>query len=183
MSARYQVLPPTAPVPAPDDILEAMAREGARRMLARALEIEREEFLGRVHYQRGAELRGYRNGYAPERTVGTGMGAVAIRQPRVSHVPAGAEPFASEIIGRYERRSETQARLLARLYLEGLATGDFEPVFREAGGRHRCALAEQHPAAQAGVGRRVSALALPAAQRALRVSVRRRPVSQGGARV
>jgi len=27
-------------------------------MLARALEIEREEFLGRVHYQRGAEFRG-----------------------------------------------------------------------------------------------------------------------------
>jgi transposase-like protein len=100
-------------------------------MLARALEIEREEFLGRVHYQRGAELRGYRNGYAPERTVGTGMGAVAIRQPRVSDVPTGAEPFASEIVGRYERRSETQARLLARLYLEGLASGDFEPVFRE----------------------------------------------------
>lgn len=100
-------------------------------MLVRALEIEREEFLGRVHYQRGAEFRGYRNGYATERTVGTGMGAVAIRQPRVSHVPAGAEQFTSEIIGRYERRSETQARLLARLYLEGLATGDFEPVFRE----------------------------------------------------
>lgn len=37
MSARYQVLPPTAPVPAPDDLLEATAREGARRMLARAL--------------------------------------------------------------------------------------------------------------------------------------------------
>jgi putative transposase len=131
VSARYQVLPPSAPVPAPDDLLEGMAREGARQMLARALEIEREEFLGRVHYQRGAEFRGYRNGSAPERSVGTGMGAVAIRQPRVRDVPAGAEPFASAIVGRYERRSATQARLLARLYLEGLASGDFEPVFRE----------------------------------------------------
>jgi len=112
-------------------MLEAMAREGARRMLARALEIEREEFLGRLSYQRGAEFHGYRNGYAPERSVGTGMGAVAIRQPRSSDVPAGAEPFRSEIVGRYERRSETQARLLARLYLEGLASADFEPVFRE----------------------------------------------------
>jgi putative transposase len=100
-------------------------------MLARVLEIEREEFLGRLSYQRGAEFRGYRNGSAPERTVGTGMGAVAIRQPRVSDVPADAAPFASEIVGRDERRSETQARLLARLYLEGLASGDFEPVFRE----------------------------------------------------
>ena len=78
-------------------------------MLARALEIEREEFLGRVHYQRGAELRGYRNGYAPERTVGTGMGAVAIRQPRVSDVPAGAEPFASEIVGGVSARRARRA--------------------------------------------------------------------------
>ena len=31
---------------------------------------------------------------------------------------------------RYERRSQTQARLLSRLYLEGLSTGDFEPTFR-----------------------------------------------------
>jgi hypothetical protein len=34
-------------------------------------------------------------------------------------------------LGDWERRSRTQGRLLARLYLEGLATGDFEPVFRE----------------------------------------------------
>ena len=33
-------------------------------------------------------------------------------------------------VPRYERRSRTQARLLVRLYLEGLSTGDFEPVFR-----------------------------------------------------
>ena len=32
---------------------------------------------------------------------------------------------------RYQRASQTTQRLFARLYLEGLATGDFEPVFRE----------------------------------------------------
>jgi putative transposase len=58
------------------------------------------------------------------------MGAVEIRQPRVSDVPEGTEPFRSEIVSRWERRSRTQGRLLARLYLEGLASGDFEPVFR-----------------------------------------------------
>jgi transposase-like protein len=57
-----------------------------------------------------------------------GIGAVEIR-PRVSDVPEG-EPFRSEVVGRWERRSRTQGRLLARLYLEGLATGDFRPVFR-----------------------------------------------------
>jgi transposase-like protein len=112
-------------------VLEAVAREGARLMLARALEIEREEFLGRLRYERSDDFRGHRNGYLPARTIGTGMGAVDVRVPRVSNVPEGVEPFASEIVERYERRSATQARLLARLYLEGLATGDFEPVFRE----------------------------------------------------
>ena len=40
MSTRYQVLPPTAPVPAPDDVLEQLVRAGARKMLQDALEAE-----------------------------------------------------------------------------------------------------------------------------------------------
>ena len=130
LSARYQVLPPTAPVPAPDDVIEQLVRQGAQRLLQHALSAEIDEFLGRLRYQRSTEFRGYRNGYLPARSIGTGMGAVEIRQPRVSDVPEGATSFQSEIVGRYTRRSRTQARLLARLYLEGLATGDFEPVFR-----------------------------------------------------
>jgi putative transposase len=131
VSARYQVLPPTAPVPAPDDLIEQLVRDGAQRMLHAALSAEVDEFLGRARYQRGAGFRGYRNGHLPARTVGVGMGAVEIRQPRVRDLPDGVEPFRSEVVGRWERRSRTQGRLLARLYLEGLATGDFEPVFRE----------------------------------------------------
>jgi len=60
------------------------------------------------------------------------MGAVDVRLPRVSDIPDEVAPagFHSAIVDRYERRSKTQARLLCRLYLEGLASGDFEPVFR-----------------------------------------------------
>ncbi len=130
MSRRYQVLAPTAPVPAPDDLLEQMAREGAQRLLQAALRAEVDNFLQRGRYQRAGEFRGYRNGHLPERSVGVGMGAVTVRQPRVSDVPAGVEPFQSELLGKWERRSRTQARLLVRLYLEGLSTGDFEPIFR-----------------------------------------------------
>ena len=47
--------------------------------------------------------------------------------------------FRSQVVERYQRASQTTQRLFARLYpsassgqaLEGLATGDFEPVFRE----------------------------------------------------
>ncbi|MHB1501783.1 MAG: IS256 family transposase [Candidatus Dormibacteria bacterium] len=130
MRRRYQVLPPTAPVPAPDDVLEQMVREGAQRMLQTALVEEVESFLGRAKYDRGGEFRGYRNGSLPERTIATSMAAVTIRQPRVSDVPAGSDPFRSEIVSRWERQSRTQLRLFARLYLEGLSSGDFEPVFR-----------------------------------------------------
>ena len=132
MSKPYQVLPPTAPVPAPNDVLEAVVREGARKMLQAVLEEEVDEFLGRRRYQRTDEHRGYRNGHLPERTIGVGMGAVEVRLPRVSDVPkeVSSDGFQSEIVARYQRRSRTQARLMVRLYLEGLASGDFEPVFR-----------------------------------------------------
>jgi transposase-like protein len=101
-------------------------------MLQAVLEEEVDEFLGRRRYQRTDERRGYRNGHLPKRTVGVGMGAVEIRLPRVSDVPPEVSPdgFHSQIVSRYQRRSRTQARLLVRLYLEGLASGDFEPVFR-----------------------------------------------------
>jgi putative transposase len=132
VSKPYQVLPPTAPVPAPNDVLEAVVREGARKMLQAVLEEEVDEFLGRRRYQRTDEHRGYRNGHLPKRTIGVGMGAVEVRLPRVSDVPQEVSPsgFQSEIVARYQRRSRTQARLMVRLYLEGLASGDFEPVFR-----------------------------------------------------
>lgn len=132
VSKPYQVLPPTAPVPAPNDVLEMVVREGARKMLQATLEAEVNDFLGRARYQRTSEYRGYRNGHLPERTIGVGMGAVEVRLPRVSDVPPEVSPdgFQSEIVSRYQRRSKTQARLLARLYLEGLSSGDFEPVFR-----------------------------------------------------
>jgi putative transposase len=132
VSTRYQVLPPTAPVPAPDDVLEQLVRAGARKMLQDALEVEVDDFLGRRRYQRSEDKRGNRNGHLPERTIGVGMGAVEVRLPRVSDVPPEISPdgFHSEIVSRYQRRSRTQARLMARLYLEGLASGDFEPVFR-----------------------------------------------------
>ena len=132
MAKPYQVLSPTAPVPAPDDVLERLVREGARKMLQDALEAEVDDFLGRRRYQRTDEQRGYRNGHLPERTIGVGMGAVEVSLPRVSDVPPEVSPdgYHSEIVSRYQRRSRTQGRLMARLYLEGLASGDFEPVFR-----------------------------------------------------
>jgi putative transposase len=115
------------------DALEALVQEGARRMLAAALEEEVSVFLGRGRYERGKEFRGYRNGHHAPREVTVGVGPVEVRVPRVAKVPSEVAPegFQSQVVRRYERASGTTQRLFARLYLEGLATGDFEPVFRE----------------------------------------------------
>lgn len=113
------------------DALKTYVQEGARRMLASALEEEVNAFLGRTRYERTKPYRGYRNGYHPTRQVTVGLAPVEVRVPRVAKVPAEVGGFQSPIVRRYERASASTQQLLARLYLEGLSTGDFEPVFRE----------------------------------------------------
>ena len=90
-------------------------------------------FLGRDRYERGEEFRGYRNGYHRSRELTVGVSAVEVKAPRVSDVPAevAGGGFESKIVRRYERTSRQTQDLFRKLYLEGLSTGDFEPVFRE----------------------------------------------------
>jgi len=115
------------------DALEVYVQEGARKMLAAVLEEEVSDFLGRHRYERGKAFRGYRNGYHPSREITVGLGPVEVQVPRVAKIPFDVAPqgFQSQIVRRYQRASQVTQRLFCRLYLEGLATGDFEPVFRE----------------------------------------------------
>lgn len=98
-------------------------------MLQAALEAEVSEHLQRQRYERGEAARGYRNGYLPERTLTLGSGAVAVKVPRVSDEPAG-ERFQSKLVKPYQKRSQTVEELFPRLFIEGLATRDFEPALR-----------------------------------------------------
>ena len=113
-----------------EDALDQVARHGAQVMLQKALEAEIDEFLQRPRYQRGGEFRGYRNGRGRERTVGIGTWAVPVRVPRVSDTPEGSA-FESAVLPKRTRLSMETQKLFARLYLEGLSSGDFEPVFRQ----------------------------------------------------
>jgi putative transposase len=113
------------------DTLESLAREGARAMLDRALRAEVDEHLGRARYERGPTFAGYRNGYARPREVGIGTWSVEVRAPRVSDTPPEAPSFESAILPKRRYLSQDTQRLFARLYLEGLSSGDFEPAFRE----------------------------------------------------
>jgi len=103
-------------------------------MLQAALECEVEEFLGRHSYQRTpaeAEFRGYRNGYNKERRITVGSGQIEVRVPRVSDTPPETEPFESKIVAPYQKRSRAVLELFPKLFVEGLATRDFEPALRE----------------------------------------------------
>jgi transposase-like protein len=100
-------------------------------MLERALEAEVDVFLGRLRYAPGGRETGYRNGHGRPREIGIGTWAVEVRPPRVSDLPPGSEPFASALLPRRRYLSQETQRLFARLYLEGLSSGDFEPAFRE----------------------------------------------------
>lgn len=111
------------------DQLEALAREGAREMLCRALSEEVDAYLGRGRYERTEERRGYRNG-STSRKLTLGTGTIALAVPRVRDVPAGQDPFESQIVRKYQRRSDTIDQTFMNLFVEGLATRDFEPALR-----------------------------------------------------
>jgi hypothetical protein len=71
-----------------------------------------------------------RHGHLPEREVMTGIGPVAVRQPRVrDREAAAADPdrirFSPSILLPYMRRSKSIETLLPILYLKGISTGDF----------------------------------------------------------
>lgn len=119
--------------PSEVDPLEAIARRAAQHMIQAALEREVEEYLRRHRYQHteaAAEFRGYRNGTGRQRSITGGFGTVAVSVPRVSDTPPDQEPFASQIIAPYQKRSRTVAELFPKLFVEGLATRDFEPALR-----------------------------------------------------
>ena len=114
------------------ETLEELAREGARRMLERALHSEVDAYLGRRRYDRVEDdFSGYRNGYAREREISIGTWAVEVRPPRIADTPGHIPPFRSSILPRGRNLTHQTQRLFARLYLEGMSSGDFEPAFRE----------------------------------------------------
>jgi len=117
------------PIEVARDQLEMIAREGARQMLVSALEEERDAYLGRGRYERSGEYRGYRNGGTPRRLT-LGAGTVELAVPRVRDVPEDQEPFESRILRKYQRRSDTIDGTFLNLFVEGLATRDFEPALR-----------------------------------------------------
>jgi len=118
-----------------NDPLTDVLRAGARALLTQAVEAEVAEFLGKHADLRTEDgvLRVVRHGHLPERQIMTGIGPVAVRQPRVRDRAAGAADlgrirFTPALLPPYARRSKSLEMLIPLLYLRGVSTGDFEEV-------------------------------------------------------
>ena len=119
------------------DPLTEVLREGARALLAQAVEAEVAAFLAGhadKHTEDGRQ-RLVRHGHRPERKIVTGLGPVCVRAPRVRDRRGAGEGrirFTSAILPPYARRSKSVDVLIPILYLKGLSSGDFEDALSAA---------------------------------------------------
>jgi len=126
------------------DSLTEILRNGAHALLAQAVELEVTDFIGRYADLKTAagRQRLVRHGHLPKREIMTGIGPVAVRQPRVrDREPSEGERirFSSSILPPYVRRTKSLEVLIPILYLKGISTGDFEEALgallgKDAGG-------------------------------------------------
>ena len=111
-----------------DDTVIAL-RQGARKLLAQAVEAEVTDFLS-AHADLTTEdgrQRLVRHGHLRERTIQTGIGPVDVQQPRVRDRGHGEKiRFSPAILPRYARRSKSLDALIPILYLRGISSGDFQ---------------------------------------------------------
>jgi transposase-like protein len=126
------------PAGEPSPVIDQIVREGARQMLAAALQAEVaayiDQFAG-VCDENGRRLV-VRNGTAEPRTVLTSAGAVEVTAPRVNDKrtdPATGERarFSSAILPPWARKTPQVAEVLPLLYLHGLSSSDFGPALAQ----------------------------------------------------
>ena len=114
------------------EVIEDVARLGARLIIQSALEAEVDAFLGRARYQRSAVAEdarpGMRNGYSPA-TVKTTAGPVTIERPKLRGT---TETFASKLFGSTVTRSNALESLVIAGFVRGLSVRDVENTLADA---------------------------------------------------
>jgi putative transposase len=119
-------------------LIDEIVREGARRMLAAALEAEVNTYIAELADQRDATGRRLvvRNGYHQPRSVTTAAGTVEVKAPRVNdkridEATGERKRFSSAILPPWCRKSPKISEVLPLLYLHGLSSGDFVPALEQ----------------------------------------------------
>ncbi|GHD34780.1 IS256 family transposase [Streptomyces violarus] len=119
-------------------LIDDIVREGARRMLAAALEAEVNAYIAELTDQRDDHGRRLvvRNGYHQPRKVTTAAGSVEVKAPRVNdkrvdESTGERKRFSSAILPPWCRKSPKISEVLPLLYLHGLSSGDFVPALEQ----------------------------------------------------
>jgi transposase-like protein len=120
---------------APASLIDEIVREGARRMLAEALQAEVEAYIGQFAGERDGNGHRLvvRNGYHQPREVLTAAGAIEVTVPRVNDKRTDPDTgerkrFSSAIVPPWARKTPKVTEVLPLLYLHGLSSGDFVPA-------------------------------------------------------
>ena len=131
------------PAGEPSSLIDQIVRDGARQMLAAALQAEVAAYIDQFAGLRDEKGRRMvvRNGTAEPRTVLTSAGAVEVTAPRVNDKradPATGERkrFSSAILPPWARKTPQVSEVLPLLYLHGLSSGDFVPALGQFLGSH-----------------------------------------------
>ena len=118
--------------------LDEICREGARRMLAAALEAEADVYVASLAGERDDDGHRLvvRNGHAEPRVIATGAGPIEITAPRINDRRVDEDSgercrFTSSIIAPWCRKSPKVAEVLPLMYLHGMSSGDFSPALGE----------------------------------------------------
>jgi transposase-like protein len=118
--------------------LDALVTEGARRMLAAALEAEVDAYVSSLNDEVDEHGRRLvvRNGHAVPRSLVTGAGPLQVQAPRVDdrrtdEVTGERMRFRSSILPPWARKSPKVAEVLPLMYLHGMSSGDFVPALEE----------------------------------------------------
>jgi len=116
------------PVETVADPLTVMLRQGAKELIAQAVEAELLLMLEQHQGLRMLDGRQavVRNGYLPERTVQTGLGNVEVKVPKVRDRSGSGIRFNSTLLPPYLKRAKSIEELLPWLYLKGISTGDYQ---------------------------------------------------------
>jgi len=116
-------------------LIDELVREGARRMLAEALQAEVDDYIARFAAERDENGRRLvvRNGSHQPREVLTSAGAVEVVAPRVNDRRVDPDTgerarFSSAILPPWCRKTPKITEVLPLLYLHGLSSGDFVPA-------------------------------------------------------
>ena len=118
--------------PEQNDPLQEVLREGARKMLAVAIEAEVAVFIEQHSALKTDENKAavVRNGYLPERSIQTGLGDIEVQVPKVRDRSGSGIKFNSSLVPPYLKRPQNIEEFLPWLYLRGISTGDFSETLK-----------------------------------------------------